>query len=80
MRRGTWFRPRWVALGWLLFVIVIMVLGFIPNRTVQFAVSITWMVVFLVGAPATLVALGLWLAGVGAKPVSEEPVSNDPVE
>jgi len=73
-RRGTWFRPWWVVSGWLAFFVIVLVLGFIPNQTLQTAVSIVWIVGLPVGGIGTLVALVLWLGGVGAKSASDEPV------
>jgi len=65
--RGDWFRPKIVIGVWAALILLVLVLGFIPNATVQVVVSFTWFFVVLIALPATLIALVLWLVGVGAK-------------
>ena len=71
-QRGRWFRPRLVASVWGALILVVLVLGFLPNPTLQMVVSITWMLLILVALPATLIALLLWLLGVGGAPSDEQ--------
>ena len=65
--RGRWFRPKVVIGSWVVLILIVLVLGFIPNSTVQMVVSIAWFFIVLIALPATLIALILWLAGVGAR-------------
>ena len=80
MRRGTWFRPWWYALGWVLAFCALVALAFLRIQFVTQILNIIGLLLVFVGIPAYFVCLGLWLAGVGAKPVSDEPASSEPVE
>ena len=71
-RRGRWFRPKYVLGGWLAFAAVILLLGFIPNNVIQLLVSIAWIAAIAIALPATLLALILWLAGVGAQQTASD--------
>ncbi len=70
-QRGRWFRPGLVAAVWGALILAVLVLGFVPNQALQTAVSITWMLLLLFALPATLIALILWLVGVGGRPADE---------
>lgn len=65
--RGNWFRPKMVFGVWAALILIVLVMGFIPNATVQMIVSIAWFFTLLIALPATLIALMLWLVGVGAR-------------
>lgn len=71
-RRGSWFRPKYVLGGWIAFALIVLLLGFIPNNVVQLVVSISWLFALVIALPATLLALALWLAGVGAQRPSSD--------
>ena len=71
-QRGRWFRPGLVAAVWGALILAVLVLGFVPNPTLQTVISITWMLLLLIGLPATLIALLLWLLGVGGRPAAEQ--------
>ena len=66
--RGRWFRPKIVIGAWIVLLSIVLVLGFLPNATAQAMASMAWFFTVLIALPATLVALVLWLAGVGARP------------
>ena len=70
-KRGRWFRPGLVAAVWGALILVVLVLGFVPNPTLQTAISIVWMLLLLFALPATLIALFLWVVGVGGYPADE---------
>lgn len=83
-RRGRWFRPKIVIAVWVAWILIVFILGFIPNQAVQTIVSLTWLLSVVIALPATLLALVLWLSGVGAGPVGDpnqmdtEPPSSTP--
>ena len=70
-QRGRWFRPGLVATAWGVLIVLVLVLGFVPNQTVQMLVSIGWFLLVLIALPATLIALLLWLLGVGGRPADD---------